>query len=1013
MRTKRGILAVLLNGVLCTYGQTSWVLPGNTITTGTEYLGCNASSTQPLRFTTVPNLVQEWRTNNLLRMRLSGTTTYPTLGGFSNVNADGYLLVSPNNNFINNAVGPYSRLHLADGVLGQNTQQSGFRPWMRNGITFTGNNDEMYIGALYKTDDHSDCIVNWSDNPGAPKGDRMRFLFTSGSSTPTDTVGADGLYGVEAMRMFPETGGNEVLVGVGDYQGKGGDPTERLEVLDRTIRMRSFMSTASPSYERPTLTRVVVTDPADGRLYWRTLPTTPTACDWTVNPGATNNVSTAYSTGAVANCPDEFEAVGIGVNLTGAASAKLVLSTNRFATAFQLSQSMITATAIGATNTTTGGTASNTGASIVVTGSAPLHTGSSVSSSGGTSDNAGMRVTATAATTTADNTGITVSTVGANTNPANGRNIGVKVDQSGSTYRARGLQANTNGGVYTGFAVEGNQLGTGVQYSIGVVGTSEGSNLQSFGVVGAANRSAGLNCGLYGRAGNTAITPAGGRYGCFAAVTDTNIAGGKFGVYGQVGGATSYAPGSGRYGVFGATSDTLATSWAGYFKGRVQITNNLWHGGSIIFSDASLKTNIQPINGVQAMNLLSQLSPKAYKYDNTNPNRAYLNLPRGQQYGFLTADVQSVLPAIVASTTFPAEVDTLGNVVHPAFAVKGVNYTALIPLMVAAMKEQDARIDQQGAQIQQLQQQLAQCCNGNGQGNNHSMEQSPINSFGRMDTDLQIIPNPVASNTQLRYTVAYSGRVRLEVILGGTTSTSLSNVSNYPLSPSFQFVPEPGYVGWAILTYRPKNFSTGATGNITHIYIEIWPEDECASQSCNIVNGGNLDDISLMNWHLVPHRNFKVSYGNTPDLFAWQPLAPAAWGSWSEIGGIYGGGGSGDVELYCGPPGGQGPVPPSYDGQTSNRYASMLAPPGAVPNEGLEFELCRPLIPGNTYELSYWAMNAGSCGGTLRLWGTPVRVCNHLQGVTSLTTATPCNGMVVPAILPPSGPVLIDPEAKC
>ena len=32
-----------------------------------------------------------------------------------------------------------------------------------------------------------------------------------------------------------------------------------------------------------------------------------------------------------------------------------------------------------------------------------------------------------------------------------------------------------------------------------------------------------------------------------------------------------------------------------------------------------------------------------------------------------------------------------------------------------------------------------------------------------MDTNLSIVPNPVAANTQLRYTLATAGRIRLEV----------------------------------------------------------------------------------------------------------------------------------------------------------------------------------------------------------------------------------------------------------
>ena len=201
-----------------------------------------------------PNGQLRLMTNTLPRLRVNETGNYLGLGNFTGINADGFVLISPNNNFSANAFGPYSRLHLAEGVLGQNTQQTGYRPWMRNGITFTGNNDQMYIGALYRGLDYSDCVVNWSDNPGSQIGDRMRFLFTSGNTVTTDTMGADGLYGLEAMRMKPVEGGSEIFVGVGDYQRTGTDPKERFEVLDRTIRIDSLI----PDYRNDTLTRVVM-----------------------------------------------------------------------------------------------------------------------------------------------------------------------------------------------------------------------------------------------------------------------------------------------------------------------------------------------------------------------------------------------------------------------------------------------------------------------------------------------------------------------------------------------------------------------------------------------------------------------------------------------------------------------------------------------------------------------------------------------------------------------------------
>jgi hypothetical protein len=84
-----------------------------------------------------------------------------------------------------------------------------------------------------------------------------------------------------------------------------------------------------------------------------------------------------------------------------------------------------------------------------------------------------------------------------------------------------------------------------------------------------------------------------------------------------------------------------------------------------------------------------------------------------------------------------------------------VNYEGIIPYLVGAVQEQNARIDQ-------LQAQLAQCCS-TGATDSRSMQQGTGSSSTGMETDLRIIPNPVAANTLLRYTVGTPGRVRLEV----------------------------------------------------------------------------------------------------------------------------------------------------------------------------------------------------------------------------------------------------------
>src|SRR5690606_15934221 len=166
----------------------------------------------------------------------------------------------------------------------------------------------------------------WSDNPGAVKADRLRFIFTSEYHPGTPT-GMNSEAGLEGMRLWP-TYSRGINVGVGDFFADGSDPTERLHAWDGRVRIEQLPD--DPEAEE--LTKFLIVDDVDpnsdeyGVVKWRYLPTVPppaTSCDWTLNSSTHNNVSTAFGL-LDPNCPDEGDAVGIGVDLGAAlAEAKL------------------------------------------------------------------------------------------------------------------------------------------------------------------------------------------------------------------------------------------------------------------------------------------------------------------------------------------------------------------------------------------------------------------------------------------------------------------------------------------------------------------------------------------------------------------------------------------------------------------------------------------------------------------------------------------------------------------
>jgi hypothetical protein len=143
-----------------------------------DHLGWNNLQGFPLDVRHDGNHPIDWYTNAIHRLRLypDQTTNLPVFGGGTvPVVQNGYLGLSGTPGFFTPAgLGPFSRLHLADedpGGIGTYfyNQPWGYRSWMKNGVTFTGNRDQGYVGQRYYGEDETDFVIQWSDNPnGSP-----------------------------------------------------------------------------------------------------------------------------------------------------------------------------------------------------------------------------------------------------------------------------------------------------------------------------------------------------------------------------------------------------------------------------------------------------------------------------------------------------------------------------------------------------------------------------------------------------------------------------------------------------------------------------------------------------------------------------------------------------------------------------------------------------------------------------------------------------------------------------
>lgn len=98
-------------------------------------------------------------------------------------------------------------------------------------------------------------------------------------------------------------------------------------------------------------------------------------------------------------------------------------------------------------------------------------------------------------------------------------------------------------------------------------------------------------------------------------------------------------------------------------------------------SDIRAKSNIKNLNtSIGSMNILSRLRPVTYSFtDNSQESMYKKSGGANQEIGLIAQEVETVLPSIVLT-------DPEGK--------KLINYTALIPLLIDAVKELQKEVDE-------------------------------------------------------------------------------------------------------------------------------------------------------------------------------------------------------------------------------------------------------------------------------------------------------------------------------
>ncbi|WP_306640580.1 tail fiber domain-containing protein [Sanyastnella coralliicola] len=183
---------------------------------------------------------------------------------------------------------------------------------------------------------------------------------------------------------------------------------------------------------------------------------------------------------------------------------------------------------------------------------------------------------------------------------------------------------------------------------------------------------------------------------------------------------------------------------AGWFAGPV------WTNAPVInVSDATFKENVS--DEVPGLETVLQISPKRYNFK--TEEYPSFNFPETVQYGVMAQELQEIAPDLVTQAEKPTLTDPdTGEVISEGMEHLGVNYTAMIPMLIKATQEQQSIIDNQQQQINELMSMVEACC----QSDVKSMDNSEfeIQMEEKFKSELQQnYPNPFQFTTRINYSI--------------------------------------------------------------------------------------------------------------------------------------------------------------------------------------------------------------------------------------------------------------------
>jgi len=342
--------------------------------------------------------------------------------------------------------------------------------------------------------------------------------------------------------------------------------------------------------------------------------------------------------------------------------------------------------------------------------------------------------------------------------------IGVDVDVSMVTTEVRGVNVLATGGTDFDYGVF-SEVQSNAKRSRGVYGASSGATYYGIGGLFVSGDNATYTTGAQGHVKSgqdhgfgvlgTCISKAKLNVGVRGHIYSANENGGSY--FYRVQGVSDVDPLSGQLacGVRGeAVTLPGVNSWAVFSSGNQFSTT----GSSWTPSDVKLKTDIQTLQN--ALGIVMQLQPKSYRY--RHEEFPHLHLATESQYGFLAQELEEVQPQMVRDVHFPAEMDSTGAELQTAMDLKAVKLDGMVPLVIAAIKEQQVLIttqqealDELREQVSEMQEALSAWCENRDAGALQKGAKSMLALAADADSDRKLASSPTHSASHQRCTTRW------------------------------------------------------------------------------------------------------------------------------------------------------------------------------------------------------------------------------------------------------------------